>query len=357
MPMLKASKDKPKSGKWANRKAPDLLNDIGSQLETGQHTGSGELKWLSLSEVYPDPSQPRTILSKLGINRETIAAHLSGKAPFETHTNPHTIEKFLSLKTLAGTIGEHGLIQPIVVYPSPSGRGYLIEAGERRFLAHLLLKKQEIHALVRAPETRQQRKLQRQLVENVGREELSLSERVDALIKLETHNNESGLKPMGSDELSMLIGFSERQARKYLRLIRGPEDIVLAVRDGRLSSLDEAARLSNIENKRAREEALQDVLTPKKVVIQTEKQTEAVTPAQSTSNQKPSADKSKKTTKADTTAIDLGVSKNAKTIKHLMGLAVGEEKFLAEYADVDWDDMGAVKKTWRRFWAELEKSS
>jgi hypothetical protein len=46
-----------------------------------------------------------------------------------------------TIKELADSIGQHGLIQPISVVPDPDGGdGYVIVAGERRYRAHQLFK-------------------------------------------------------------------------------------------------------------------------------------------------------------------------------------------------------------------------
>lgn len=86
-----------------------------------QDTGAGSdegISTLRLTEVEPDEEQPRKV--------------------FDEST----------LSELADSIAEHGVLQPIVVRPSPVG-GYTIVAGERRWRAARLAGLTEIPAIVK----------------------------------------------------------------------------------------------------------------------------------------------------------------------------------------------------------------
>ena len=72
--------------------------------DTGAGGGDEGVSTLRLAEIEPDKNQPR-------------------KAFDDT-----------ALSELAASITEHGVLQPIVVRPSPAG-GYIIVAGERRWRA------------------------------------------------------------------------------------------------------------------------------------------------------------------------------------------------------------------------------
>ena len=86
--------------------------------DTGAGGGDEGVSTLRLAEIEPDKNQPR-------------------KAFDDT-----------ALSELAASITEHGVLQPIVVRPSPAG-GYIIVAGERRWRAARLAGLTEIPALIK----------------------------------------------------------------------------------------------------------------------------------------------------------------------------------------------------------------
>lgn len=81
---------------------------------------------------------------------------------------------------LAASLREHGLLQPVVV--RPSGAGYELIAGHRRYAAAKLLGWTEIAAVVR-DETEEQAEILT-LVENLQREDLTAKEEATALERL-----------------------------------------------------------------------------------------------------------------------------------------------------------------------------
>lgn len=85
---------------------------------------------------------------------------------------------------LAESIRKQGLLQPIVVAKSPNGR-FEILAGQRRFLAHQLLKYKTILAIVRDAEgIDDDTKVGISLTENLIRRDNSQKELIDACTKL-----------------------------------------------------------------------------------------------------------------------------------------------------------------------------
>jgi ParB family chromosome partitioning protein len=101
---------------------------------------AGMAREIDLKHVQPDPEQPR-----------------------------RTIDGG-SLKELAESIKENGVLQPISVLWSEEKQVYLIIHGERRFRAAKLAKLSAIPALIRPADYDQTQRLQQQLVENIQRE-------------------------------------------------------------------------------------------------------------------------------------------------------------------------------------------
>ena len=88
-------------------------------------------------------------------------------------TNPYQPRKVFqedSIKELAQSIMEHGLLQPIIVYQDEN-KDYVLIAGERRLRASKIAQKTTIRAIVAEIDLAQLRELA--LIENIQREDLN----------------------------------------------------------------------------------------------------------------------------------------------------------------------------------------
>lgn len=101
-------------------------------------------------------------------------------------TNPRTHFDDGYLAQLAASIGEKGVVQPILVRPFDGTAGFEIIAGECRYRASLLAKQASIPAIVRAYTDDQV--LELQLVENIHRKDLTALEQAVGYRKLITQN-------------------------------------------------------------------------------------------------------------------------------------------------------------------------
>lgn len=89
------------------------------------------------------------------------------------------------IEELAESIRVMGLLEPIVVCPSPKGNGkYEILTGQRRFLAHKQLGKKTIMAMVLDGHMSEEDAKAISLTENLVRRDLSLKELIDACTSL-----------------------------------------------------------------------------------------------------------------------------------------------------------------------------
>jgi len=132
-----------------------------------------------------------------------------------------------SLQELADSLKRHGLIQPILAEDSGDGN-YLIIAGERRYRAAERAGLREVPVIVRAltPEKR----LEIALIENVQREDLNPIEEAEAYRSL------MSLGDLTQDEVADAVGKSRSAVANALRLLRLPEPMLAAVRDGTMSA-------------------------------------------------------------------------------------------------------------------------
>jgi ParB/RepB/Spo0J family partition protein len=91
-----------------------------------------------------------------------------------------------SLKELAGSIGEVGILQPIIVQRDPlDDARYLVIAGERRLIAASMAGLTEVPALVRTVDETQAATMQ--AIENLQRENLGLADVADGVAALLKH--------------------------------------------------------------------------------------------------------------------------------------------------------------------------
>lgn len=153
------------------------------------------IEYLPLDRVRPGKNQPRSSL------------------PVE------------ELEELAASVRVHGILQPIVV--RPSGDGYEIVAGERRWRAAVLAGLATVPAVVR--QVGELESLALALVENLQRQDLNPVERARAYRRL---SQEFGLS---QQEIARLVGRSQPAVANALRLLSLPQDVLEAVEKGELS--------------------------------------------------------------------------------------------------------------------------
>ena len=151
---------------------------------------------LRLSEIEPNPNQPRKEF------------------------------KEEALESLADSIREHGLLQPIIVREKAEGR-YEIISGERRWRASRMAKLTIVDAIVLDADDIKSGVLA--MVENLQREDLNPMEEALGYSHL---MNASG---MTQEETAKLVGKSRPAVANSLRLLTLPEHSRDLVADGDLS--------------------------------------------------------------------------------------------------------------------------
>jgi ParB family transcriptional regulator, chromosome partitioning protein len=143
-----------------------------------------------------------------------------------------------ALLELAESISVHGIIQPITVRRLAQNQYQLI-SGERRFQASKLAGLKAIPAYIRSADDQQM--LEMALIENIQRENLNAIEIALSYQRLIT---EIGLK---QEELGERVGKNRTTVTNYLRLLKLPPDIQIAVRDSKLS-MGQARAIISVEN-------------------------------------------------------------------------------------------------------------
>lgn len=148
--------------------------------------------------------------------------------------NPYQTRKEFdpkALTDLAGSIQSQGVLQPIVVrprsfhpgIPPPGPQRFILILGERRFRASKMAGKTTIPAIVKR--VSQQQAAEMTLVENLQRQDLDCLEQAQAFANLSTQFN------MTQEEIGKRVGVSREQVSNYLRLLKLPPTVLMALRN------------------------------------------------------------------------------------------------------------------------------
>lgn len=143
-----------------------------------------------------------------------------------------------SLNELSDSIRLHGIIQPLTVRKLNNGTYQLI-TGERRFRAAKLASLEEVPAYIRT--TDDQHMLEVALVENIQRESLNAIEIALSYQRLLTECN------LTQEALAERVGKDRTTVNNYLRLLKLPPDIQIALRDQQIS-MGHARALINLHS-------------------------------------------------------------------------------------------------------------
>lgn len=194
-------------------------------------SSSSATNTLRISEIEPNKSQPRT--------------------EFDDD----------AILSLADSIRQHGVLQPILVRPLPTG-GYQIVAGERRWRAARMIGLSEVPVLIK--EMSDFETMQVALIENLQREDLNPIEEAQGYEKLMNKYN------MTQEQVAETMGKSRPAIANSLRLLKLDDETQKMVKDGDLSA-GHAKALAGIDDIRLRQELAKKTVLDRLSVRQLEK--------------------------------------------------------------------------------------
>lgn len=139
---------------------------------------------------------------------------------------PRTEFNEQALEELASSIALMGLIQPVTLRPIAGGK-YQIISGERRWRASRMAGLKEIPAYIR--KTDDNGMLEMAIVENIQRENLDA---IEIAISFQRLIDECKLT---QEEMAVRVGKKRASVANYLRLLKLPAPIQLALRQDKLS--------------------------------------------------------------------------------------------------------------------------
>jgi len=191
---------------------------------------------------------------------EVAAVHTAGTismVPVQMiESNPYQPRQHFNeteLHELALSISEHGIIQPLTLRKIDQNKFQLI-AGERRLKAAQLAGLTEVPAYVRLANDEQM--LEIALVENIQRSDLNPLEIALSFQRLLEECR------ISQEELSQKVGKDRSTVSNYIRLLKLPTEIQVAVRDN-LITMGHARAIINVEDEKSQLEILQRILESK----------------------------------------------------------------------------------------------
>jgi len=237
---------------------PDFLRfQLNSQLWSWP--GSSGASFISNKERMSTPKQNKDLLGKgirsllqsidsdlktsAGELKATVVENATGinRIPVtDIEANPKQPRRDFdeqALNELAESIKLHDIIQPITVTKLPSGK-YRLISGERRLRASRIAGIKEIPAYIRQANDAQL--LELALLENLQREDLNAMEvalSYKRMMEELDHTQEEVAERMGKDRSTVA---------NFIRLLKLPPDIQLAVRNG-VISMGHARALINVD--------------------------------------------------------------------------------------------------------------
>jgi ParB family chromosome partitioning protein len=205
------------------------------------------------------PSEPISTTAPSSLLRELHVEQI-----FPNRRQPRTDFSEEALRSLAGSIQQAGLMQPIVVRSTE--RGFELIAGERRWRAAKLLGMEKIPAVVKDIDDQTAAELA--LIENIQREDLNPMERAVALKRLSSDFS------LTHQEIADRVGLDRASVTNLLRLADLDRATADLVRAGKLSQGHAKALLAVTDIARRAELAAQ-VLSNDWSVRELERQVQA----------------------------------------------------------------------------------
>ncbi len=173
-----------------------LFSDTENAYENAQGEAIAPTEVL-LSEIFPNPDQPRKAFDENAMN------------------------------DLTNSIREHGVIVPLVVNKNADGT-YMIIAGERRYRAAQRAGLERVPVVVKELGEREIQEIS--LIENLQREDLNPIEAAYGMKKLMEEYD------LTQEVLAERLGKSRPAIANTLRLLSLSEEVIALVREGKLSS-------------------------------------------------------------------------------------------------------------------------
>jgi ParB family chromosome partitioning protein len=333
----------------AKKKVFQIGNALTEGLEetvSAAHSYTGELRVeaVNLKKIELDPENPRDLLL-------TFDDLYNGLDKSDKDYNRKLAEK-ATLASMAKTIQEQGIINPIVVYKFADK--YRLIAGERRTLASIIAGNNSVQAKILDAKPDELKISLLQWMENVERKDLTLWERLrnlDKIIAAYAVSHNMVEQQVTATDIGRLLGCSLPHAMNYHAVLQADKSIKELIRHNKLKNLEKAAVIATIRNDGVRHNAIDACIAGA-----TLKQLKTIS----------SEDKAKKSpvqrlaeTRGRTArAINLGATKQVPVAKLIIDAILNHEKVThmrQHFSDLNWKDYKSINYAFKQLLKNLEK--
>ncbi len=220
---------------------------------------------------------PETDITSRDISGKFVVGAIAEIEISKIETNPfqpRTEFDESALKELAESIDKQGIIQPVTVRKAGFDKYQLI-SGERRFRASKSLGLEKIPAYIRIADDEQM--LEMALIENIHREDLNAIEVGLSYQRLIEDCN------MTMQQVSEKVGQNRTTITNYIRLLKLPPEIQVAVRDNQIS-MGHARNIVALEDVEDQLQLLREIIEKDLSVRATEQMLKAMKELQKPAN-------------------------------------------------------------------------
>ncbi len=327
--------------------ASDITQGIADSMNAVKNNiGNFRYSVIALSRIEIDPNNPRD----LTISPDDVRQGLQ-------KTDPQYLLKKKELDMLSSlsyTIKEKGVLNPIVVYRHQEK--YRIIAGERRYLASLIAKKDDIQARIidGIPDELDIKILQ--WVENNEREDLILYERIQNIkTMLEAYQKKHQTVKISFQLIQELTGLSKSQASNYFILINTTSDLLEAIKSNKVPSAHKAVLIANEKDSLIREKLIAACATGSnlkhlKELLNHERGINKQLERQKNQNNRRGR---------PSNHVNLGKVKDPAVVRKLFNIVLEHSEYkhhAPSFSKIDWTSYDAVSKSFAQLMTILSES-
>jgi ParB family chromosome partitioning protein len=335
----------------AKKKVFQISNALTEGLEetvSAAHNYTGELRVeaITLKRIEMDPENPRDLVL-------TFDDLFNGLNKNDKDYN-RKVEEKASLTSLANSIAEQGIINPVMVYKF--GDKYRLIAGERRSLASIIAGKVEVQAKILDSKPNELKVSLLQWMENVERKDLSLWERLRNLEKIVAAFAESNgleLRAVSPSDLGRLLGCSLPHAMNYSAALNADKTVRELIRTNKLKNLEKAALIATIRSEAIKQAAIDACLSGA-----TLKKLKSISTQDRAKKIVVTSPLSIDTRGRQAAAVNLGTTKKMHVARLIIDSVLMHEKathLKKHFSDLNWSDYRSINHAFKQLLKTLEQ--
>jgi ParB family chromosome partitioning protein len=335
----------------AKKKVFQISNALTEGLEetvSAAHNYTGELRVeaISLKKMELDPENPRDLILTFQDVHEGIDK--SDKDYIRK------MDEKASLLTLAASIREQGIINPVTVYKF--GDKYRLIAGERRTLASILAGKQEVQAKILDTKPNELKISLLQWMENVERKDLSLWERLrnlEKIIAAHAHNHNLALKAVTATDLGRMLGCSLPHAMNYIAVLHADKKVRDLIRGNKIKNLEKAALIAAIKTEGIKQAAIDACIAGA-----TLKKLKTISTQDKLPRTLTHPDWKTPTRGRQASLVNLGSTRKVSVARLIIDSVLRNEKLVHlkdHFSDLNWTDYKSINHAFKQLLKSMEK--